>query len=736
MITALEPQQLAEDLRPHRRAVRQRLAALRGRLRAALAVEGALWVLGCAIVLVAVSLGVDRLLRLSTATRVPLALAGGLLLVFVAYRKLFKALRLSPNELDWAEVLNRRRPGVGESIANVLQLPGLIDRGVHASPSMVYATVTRQASELERVDLAGLMDSPRQRKFALALAVLAAASVAMALLWPEVAGLWARRWLLGSSVRWPQHNYVSLLGLNDGKPIMAPRGESLVLEVNAQPHFKRVPRGWLLTGRGEPLFVEGAAEPRSEIPSQVAIRYRGRGGDARQGNFTHFNRGTFRYELPPLSEPLDLTITAGDDWLGPVHVQPIDRPTVESLTIVALQPGSAKPQVFRAGDAETQLLFLPKTKLELRIASRHDLENAELVSKDGPMPLARLGKREYIAKWEMQEALTLELTLVGRLGHLSSKPYFLTIGVLIDREPRVMVRSSGVGRRVTPQAKIPLALRVLDDFGITSVNLQAERTGIVQEKLKTTLAEIDLGAPDARTGGGATEFEQSHIFQVSQQKPAVGDVLKLRASASDNFVLGKHTGYSRWLTFQIVTPEELFYEILTRQREQRARFAAALQSSKGLSQALARLAKPEDTSGLLRTHQVVSRQVWQIANQIDASLEEMKLNDLGTLQTRDLLATSIIAPMRQLHGKKLSAVRAQLDALATSRSIEPAPRAEAEKLQQDVVDTMQRILERMAQWESFVDVVNQLRAIYKLQGEVLKSTEETRKERTNDLFDE
>ena len=49
---------------------------------------------------------------------------------------------------------------------------------------------------------------------------------------------------------------------------------------------------------------------------------------------------------------------------------------------------------------------------------------------------------------------------------------------------------------------------------------------------------------------------------------------------------------------------------------------------------------------------------------------------------------------------------------------------------------MQGILEQMSQWESFIDVVNQLRNILKLQNELKSSTEQAQKKLTEQLFDE
>ncbi len=70
-------------------------------------------------------------------------------------------------------------------------------------------------------------------------------------------------------------------------------------------------------------------------------------------------------------------------------------------------------------------------------------------------------------------------------------------------------------------------------------------------------------------------------LKVAEQELVAGNAMRLRASSADRCALGSHTGSSRWLAFQIVTPDELFYEILMRQREQRAKFAAALVAGPG-----------------------------------------------------------------------------------------------------------------------------------------------------------
>ncbi len=125
-----------------------------------------------------------------------------------------------------------------------------------------------------------------------------------------------------------------------------------------------------------------------------------------------------------------------------------------------------------------------------------------------------------------------------------------------------------------------------------------------------------------------------------------------------------------------------------------------------------------------------------MANQLDASLQEMTLNDLGNPQAREMLQSAIIAPMRKLHADLLTRLRATIDNLGQGPTVAEDRRTESVALAEQTVAVMQDILAQMAQWESFIDVINQLKQVIGRQEQVLKSTEEMQKERTDKLFDE
>jgi hypothetical protein len=341
----------------------------------------------------------------------------------------------------------------------------------------------------------------------------------------------------------------------------------------------------------------------------------------------------------------------------------------------------------------------------------------------------------YIARWTFGEPLGLEIELVGTEGGLASKPIYLSLGVLKDREPRVTLRPSGVGKRITPQATVPLAVRATDDFSVAALQLELERTIPSETTPDVQTEEIELTLPTPDPTSPLLEFATDHKLSLKSRGLAAGMMLRLRGMATDECIEGPQTGSSRWLTFQIVTPEELFYEILMRQRAQRAKFAGATASAKQQGETLAVAVTPEQAPGLIRTHQVLARPVWEVGNRLEAALVEMQLNELGSSEAHELLATKVIAPLRELHTDPLARQRNILQELVGDPSAFASAIDQSRELQADIIERMEQILAQMSQWESFVDVLNQLQAIIKLQNGLLDDTQTKQKDRTKDVFD-
>ena len=182
----------------------------------------------------------------------------------------------------------------------------------------------------------------------------------------------------------------------------------------------------------------------------------------------------------------------------------------------------------------------------------------------------------------MQESRALEFRLVGERGGLNSKPYFLAIGLLKDREPR---RHDTRLRRRPPRhagGANSAGTGTNDDFGVAAMGLEWKRTFAARREIASRdETRRTAGRDRRRARRGAAHRNQLRLFAGAARRGFVGRKFDQAArEVTDRCALGPQRGHSRWLLFQIVSPDELFYEILMRQREQRTRFNAAYESEK------------------------------------------------------------------------------------------------------------------------------------------------------------
>ena len=731
-----------DALRGEQRAVRAQLGRLRGRLHLQLLLELATDAVVLLTVTAALLIFLDWLFRFGLPVRVllrSLCLLGILAFLGVRAFRRWRTSRL--DELSLAVTLDRFRPGVGQQIADVLQLPDLLTvPSGSASPAMVRLAVQQACAALARSDWRTLWNWKRTAVHAGALLLGLLIPIIFGLGLPDVARLSVARWLLGSSERWPQQTYLTVMGLNARGRLVAPRDERFLIEVRTDlPMLEARGDQWKVGGRGEPLVIRRKpAKPTT--PDAVRIRERTADGSTRVGTMVEADPVRFRYEFPPSPASSTFDIVGGDDWLGPLTVERVDRPSLAETRLRVKEPGSAADGWRTLGGPLQHLLFMPDTEVELTLVANEKLADIKLkVHPEGPPVLKRVDERTFAGRWTLKEATTLEILLTAAKTGLSSRPSFLSLGLLRDREPRLALRALGVSSRVTPVATIPLSIGATDDIGLAALRLQIDSAMTVEEKdkveTKTQRTTVPFPLPLSPTRP-VLDHQVRHDVLLQTNTPKVGTVLRFVAEADDQCPRGAQTGRSGVLALQVVSPDELFYEILIRQRAERTKFLSVLEMVDKQTPVLAGNPTADDFLRVMRDQHSASRQLDQIAGRIAETLQEMKLNQIGTPKSHRLLQEGVIDPTRALTAGSMNQLRGVLQALTGAASSPGANKEAARRLHAEIVTKMRDILEQMSQWESFVDVVNQVAEVIRMEQKVLQATEKARDTRTQEVFDD
>src|SRR5688500_8302977 len=468
------------DLSDLQRQLVGRLEDFGRRVRTHLLVEGAARVLAVAVALGLLSLLIDRWLRLGLATRLILLTLGVGVIAFEAWRHVIVPLRLSLSPVALAAVRDRRGSGASGSaaaplasrVASVLQLPDLLRSGPGPSEAMVRRAVARSHESLREVRFADRLNGRRLQASWAAVALLLLLPAMLVLASPSTAGLWFKRWFLGSSAPWPQRTYLTVPGLGGNK---------------------------MLVPRGEPSVLLAGVREGSEEPESVTVKTRDVRGGKGGGPMTRFGPGDFRYDLPPLQSRLKVTLEGGDDEFGPFTIEPVDRPRITSLMLTSKHPAEAQAKTHAFAGQDADVAYLPRTDLALKWVANVPVAEARMKSlqaKPGtpevpsPSNLRRLDDRTFEVRWTHEQPVSLEIELVGKVGGLTSTPTPVSIGLKADQPPRVSLAYSGVRARVTPQARIPLTVQSRDDFGLAKVELL----------IKTEAAPVDPSAAPGAAG--------------------------------------------------------------------------------------------------------------------------------------------------------------------------------------------------------------------------------------------
>jgi hypothetical protein len=709
-MTSLNPSNIMPDAA--RQSLLDRLAHFRRKVRGRMLLEGAAQLAAAMVLTALLTFVLDRTFRLSAMVRIAMLVAAAGALAVFAWRQIIGPLRLKLDAMTLASALDGKggNPRVAPRIATVMDLPSLLHGSAAPSAAMVHQAVAKSHSALAGLDFGQRLDDRRRNVSATVIASAILLPALIFLLAPATTRLWAARTFLGSNIPWPQKTYLQVAGLSDDGVLVVPSGEAFALRVSAKPGT--VP------------------------PDKVSMSFRVGSGSRVRATLTGFAANDFRYDFTGISSAMTVEVWGGDDVLEPFTIRPAERPKIKDLMLAAQHPTQPAPQTYTFSGTDADLSFLPRTKMQLRFSSNTPIAEAKIASattQPSQSQLHQLDDEHFAIDWVQEQNVQLQIELVSRDAHLLSAPTAVSLGLKIDQPPRVTLAYTGVHTRVTPRARIPLSLDARDDYGVSSagIALKAERPdGSASGTLVAESSAISLYGPVTPTTD--LEVQQQKTIELEEMKLPPGSLLTVNAAATDNCYVGAQTSQSRQVTFRIVPPEELFREILLREQAERAKFRKQTDEARMIRDQLPKAATAEAISGLAHRHRAVGREMTSIHTAITETVTELKLNQLATDQAYELIEKNVLAPLKTLNDEMINQQKDALDSLKPQDA--PALAAISDR-QDQIVARMEEILKQMSQWDSFVDVLNQLNEIIRIQDQAEQGTKQLKKKETDEIFE-
>ncbi len=767
------------DLPP---TVRQALAAVRRRLRAYVWFEGLALLVALLGAAFWIGLALDWWFEPSPAVR-RVALVGLALAAFyVAYRYVLRRAFVPISDTSVALLLERRFAHLGDHVLTAVHVTHAPGRAAAYHPDLVVRTQQQAATAIADIDTSDLF-----RRGPLAGAVVTALALcvsimAFAALSRESFAVWMDRIALSDNL-WPRRVQLDVVGFpqnTDGRRVE---------KIAQEDDYELVVRAKLAG------FV---APDTVEIRTRTSERRRARDtltrvGDAVPGR-DEFQ--LYRYQFKRVAGDLSFDVVGGDDHVRNLELRVVERPELFSLELACEYPDYLKraPRTLPV----TGGMRIPEgTRLTLHASSTKPLVASQIHTTARPqeVELSFASRPQNSLAWEYgtltsDDALLVNVTDTDDVA--AREPYRVSLSVVPDELPQVAVRLAGIGTAITPEARIPFAGKVSDEYGLNQAWFEYQING--EAPMRRELAQQPAGQPEVTT---------IDTFDTRAIDPATGERLLLlepkqrftiTLKATDQYNLSdvSRAGSSQPFTLDVVTVPELLGLLERRELELRQRFEAIYEKVTDTRNLLSRVefnqpgdpdgsptagapsqpdaaaarknvtdagetdAGNEDKStspggdqalvrrrlrvaGSLQNVQQSADEVLGVAESFDDIYSQITNNRIDNQDLKNRIQNDIAKPLHSIGENRMPELAAQVQLIQTH--IEDAQAGVADTVQavalaDAVLVDMKHVLDRMLELETYNEVISQLRGIINDQEEINRRTKERQRDRLRDLFEE
>ena len=771
---------------PNKPTISPTLLALLDSLRRR--VRSYIWADGLALLIVLLglafwlSLAFDWVFEPPAPLRVVMLLAVSLSAAWVFYRFILRRAFVRLADRSMALVLERRFRSLDDSLLTVVELADHEHADQEFDPEMM--------AETERDALAGAGDvkigavfntQPLIRRIALAV-LLIASMVGFGVAASEAFGIWARRSLLLSDELWPRKTRLTVEGFDEHPSIKVARGSDVDLVVKAD------------------------ALPGRVIPDVVEVRFSSTDGARVRDNMSRQGEAavgkddfqSYAYKFKGVLAPIDFYVLGGDDRRGPFHLEVVDSPTINQMSLHCEYPAymNRTPRDVPV----TGIMPVPRgTRIVIVSEANKDLREVQIdevldggspkTTRIGIDPAGKTPRQFQFAIEKVDSDATLLFTLVDTDQIKSRDPVRLALSTVADEPPQVAARLTGIGTAITPQARLPLVGEIEDDYAIGRAWLEYR---INDKEPRTQAFRVDPHGRDRSTVDEALE-----VGPLSLQAK---EKLHLVAQAADTCDLEEkpNVGSSQKYVLDVVTPAQLRSMLEARELQLRRRFETIMQEFTDTRDLLARIdltksesdaatalaapppkggttnqesrsgdaegAEPGDEPGdrvrapredespelLASRRKVQAVRVMQnssrsadetrgVAAAFDEIRAELVNNRVDTEELKKRLKDGISAPLRRISDERFPELLTHLKTLENVLE-RPAQAATAQDKAREMADIilveMKQVLDNMLELETFNEALELLRAIIKSQDELNQQTKERQKAKLRDLLEE
>ena len=497
----------------------------------------------------------DWLLRMDPLQRIiGMVICAGVL-VWALRRYTIPWLGQSETELDMALMVEKQKHIDTDVVAAIqFESPEAPQWGSVAMEQAVIEQTARLGERLEVTE--GIPKAPLRRR---TMALLLTAALLGAVTWrfPDYAGVFLNRLLLGVG-HYPTRTRIETVQINGraldlrawgSQAVKVSYGQAVRFEVTCTgdlPESGEVSMKTLRGGLAAHLTLTASAanaKPDAERPSNndSPLPQAGEGQGVRASSTA---AKVYAGEIPRLLDSVEYHLSVGDAWADPAKLLVVALPVAEVQLEVAPPPYAADTQSGGLSPlGMRQVAVLEGSQVTLRVHTDKRLKQARVTieGRESPLALARDEDRHVSAEqdcWKLEPAETPLAAVTEAIRYAVQvrdvddleleRPIQGVIRINADQPPRVA--ASILTRFVLPAARPTVSYAASDEFGLGQLSIvpQVLRTdGRTEAREEIVFYRLPGGRTPPRS------LQEGYRLDLAPLKLVKGDQLKIAVRATD-----------------------------------------------------------------------------------------------------------------------------------------------------------------------------------------------------------
>lgn len=358
--------------------------------------------------------------------------------------------------------------------------------------------------------------------------------------------------------------------------------------------------------------------------------------------------GEFSHEIPSIKQSIEYYAEAQNVTSDRYRITVVDRPVVKNLRLRLTFPSYTRIPPRELEDNIGDVTALVGTRVDMELRANKELAEARLVFGDRTeMPMKIAGSRAT-AHLVLSKDQSYQILLLDQKGISNSDPIEYQLKAIRDEDPRISIVLPGRDIDLADEKRLPLLLKLHDDFGFTRLRLGYRLVHSRYEQPADDYTFVDLPLENPHlTAGTYIDLDVPYLWDLTKLNLVTEDVVSYFAEVYDNDVVsGPKVARSPTYSIRVPSLDEIFADVERTQTEAFEELRSSSESAKKLKQQLDQISqdlkksreqlnweKQKQTEELVKKYEELQKNLEEISHKLDAVIEQMEKNKLLSPET-------------------------------------------------------------------------------------------------------